>query len=88
MRHINNFEELEKHMAKNSYFIHLAAILGTLETIKTYDVEGFLPESPEKSGSLSRTQFSVGQRELEASSNKFQFLTLTKAVGEPETYFE
>jgi len=36
---INNFEELEKHMAKNSYFIHLAAILGTLETIKTYDVE-------------------------------------------------
>ena len=30
---INNFEELENHMKNNSYFIHLAAILGTLETI-------------------------------------------------------
>ena len=36
---INNFDELEKHMAKNNYFIHLAAILGTLETIITYDIE-------------------------------------------------
>ena len=36
---INNFEELENHMKNNSYFIHLAAILGTLETIITYDVE-------------------------------------------------
>ena len=36
---INNFEELEKHIAKNNYFIHMAAILGTLETIITYDIE-------------------------------------------------
>jgi UDP-glucose 4-epimerase len=36
---INNYEELEKHIAKNNYFIHMAAILGTLETIITYDIE-------------------------------------------------
>ena len=36
---INNFEELEKHIEKNNYFIHMAAILGTLETIITYDIE-------------------------------------------------
>ena len=36
---INNYDELEKFISKNNYFIHLAAILGTSETITTYDVE-------------------------------------------------
>ena len=36
---INNFYELENIIMKNDYLIHMAAILGTLETIITYDIE-------------------------------------------------
>ena len=36
---INNFDELENIIMKNDYLIHMAAILGTLETIITYDIE-------------------------------------------------
>ncbi len=36
---VNNYKELEGFISKNEYIIHLAAILGTSETITTYDVE-------------------------------------------------
>ena len=36
---VNNYKELESFISKNEYIIHLAAILGTSETITTYDVE-------------------------------------------------
>ena len=36
---INDYDNLEKIISKNEYFIHLAAILGTAETITTYDIE-------------------------------------------------
>ena len=36
---IHNNKQLEELIEKNSYFIHLAAILGTSETITTYDIE-------------------------------------------------
>lgn len=36
---INNFLELESIFKENNYLIHMAAILGTLETIITYDIE-------------------------------------------------
>lgn len=36
---INNYDELENIIEKNNYLIHMAAILGTLETIITYDIE-------------------------------------------------
>ena len=36
---VNNYRELEGFISKNEYIIHLAAILGTSETITTYDVE-------------------------------------------------
>ena len=36
---VNDYTKLEKLISKNEYFIHLAAILGTSETITTYDIE-------------------------------------------------
>ncbi len=36
---VNDYSILEKLISKNEYFIHLAAILGTSETITTYDIE-------------------------------------------------
>lgn len=36
---VNNYKELESFISKNEYIVHLAAILGTSETITTYDVE-------------------------------------------------
>ena len=36
---VNNYKELEGFISKNEYIIHLAAILGTSETITTYDIE-------------------------------------------------
>ena len=36
---ILDFEKLEKVIKENNYMIHMAAILGTLETITTYDIE-------------------------------------------------
>ena len=36
---IHDYEKLETLINKNDYLIHLAAILGTAETITTYDVE-------------------------------------------------
>ena len=36
---VNDYAKLEKLISKNEYFIHLAAILGTSETITTYDIE-------------------------------------------------
>ena len=36
---IHNNKQLEELVEKNNYFIHLAAILGTSETITTYDIE-------------------------------------------------
>lgn len=35
----NDFEEFEKIIKENDHLIHLAAILGTSETITTYDIE-------------------------------------------------
>ncbi len=35
----NDFDEFEKILKKHNYLIHLAAILGTSETITTYDIE-------------------------------------------------
>tara|TARA_B100001564_G_C20617969_1_gene660853 strand:- start:182 stop:1117 length:936 start_codon:yes stop_codon:yes gene_type:complete len=36
---VNDYAKLEKLISNNEYFIHLAAILGTSETITTYDIE-------------------------------------------------
>ena len=36
---VNDYDKLEKIISNNEYFIHLAAILGTSETITTYDIE-------------------------------------------------
>lgn len=36
---VNDYTKLEKLISNNEYFIHLAAILGTSETITTYDIE-------------------------------------------------
>lgn len=36
---IHDYEKLENLIKKNNYLIHLAAILGTSETITTYDIE-------------------------------------------------
>ena len=36
---IHDYEKLETLIKKNNYLIHLAAILGTSETITTYDIE-------------------------------------------------
>ena len=36
---VNDYASLEKIISNNEYFIHLAAILGTSETITTYDIE-------------------------------------------------
>tara|TARA_Y100001970_G_C14185583_1_gene832404 strand:+ start:692 stop:1636 length:945 start_codon:yes stop_codon:yes gene_type:complete len=35
----NDFDEFEKIVKENNYIVHLAAILGTSETITTYDIE-------------------------------------------------
>ena len=36
---VNDYVKLENLISNNEYFIHLAAILGTSETITTYDIE-------------------------------------------------
>jgi UDP-glucose 4-epimerase len=36
---LHNFDEIEKVMSENNHLIHMAAILGTAETITTYDIE-------------------------------------------------
>ena len=36
---VNDYARLENLISNNEYFIHLAAILGTSETITTYDIE-------------------------------------------------
>ena len=36
---VNDYAKLENLISNNEYFIHLAAILGTSETITTYDIE-------------------------------------------------
>ena len=36
---VTDIQNFEKHLAEHNNLIHLAAILGTAETITTYDVE-------------------------------------------------